>query len=124
MKNTTITTPGKTRTISKTDPLIDVICEHTGWNPDLLDDPAGVRQVREATADPAWCADSFNAGDRLREYLDLTEQETVTLDVDSILNTPINERYAHESHYHGLEYVEPHRSTTSPLRTRLVPAQQ
>lgn len=39
MKNTTITTPGKTRTISQMDPLIDVICEHTGWNPDLLDDP-------------------------------------------------------------------------------------
>ena len=59
---------------------------------------------------PAKCLyTTKDAGDRLREYLDLTERENVTLDVDRILNTPINERYAHESHYHGLEYMEPHR---------------
>lgn len=108
MRNTVIVTPGRTRIIDRLDPLLDVICEHTGWNPVLLHDPDGTRRTHELTNDPAWCADSFNAGDWLREYLDLTGRETVTLDVDRILETPIIERYAHESHYHGPEYVGPH----------------
>ena len=70
MKNTVIVTPGRTRAISRLDPLVDVICEHAGWDPNLLNDPAGIRRIQELTNDPAWCADSLNAGDRLREYLD------------------------------------------------------
>lgn len=84
MRSTVIVTPGRTRAISRLDPLIDVVCEHAGWNPGLLDDPNGVRRIQELTDDPAWCADSFNAGDWLREYLDRTDRETVTLDVDRI----------------------------------------
>lgn len=108
MKNTVIVTPGRTRAISRLDPLIDVICEHAGWDPSLLNDPAGIRRTHELTDDPAWCADSFNAGDWLREYLDRTDRETVTLDVDRILETPVIGRYACQSHYHGPEYVAAH----------------
>jgi len=96
MRNTVITTPGRTRAISRLDPLVDVICEHAGWDPDLLNDPA-------------WCADSLNAGDRLREYLARTDRETVVLDVDGILATPVRDEYACQSHYHGPEYVAAHR---------------
>ena len=74
MRNTVITTPGRTRAISRLDPLVDVICEHAGWDPDLLNDPAGIRRIQELTNDPAWCADSLNAGDRLREYLARTHR--------------------------------------------------
>lgn len=70
MRNTVIVTPGRTRIIDRLDPLLDVICEHTGWNPGLLQDPSGVQHVYEMTNNPTWVADSFNAGDRLREYLD------------------------------------------------------
>lgn len=108
MRSTVIVTPGRTRAISRLDPLIDVVCEHAGWNPGLLDDPNGVRRIQELTGDPAWCADSFNAGDWLREYLARTDWETVTLDVDRILETPVTERYACRSHYHGPEYVKAH----------------
>lgn len=33
MKDTVIVTPGRTRAISRLDPLVDVICEHAGWDP-------------------------------------------------------------------------------------------
>lgn len=72
------------------------------------DDPAGIRRTHELTDDPAWCADSFNAGDWLREYLDRTDRGTVTLDVDRILETPVIGRYACQSHCHGPEYVATH----------------
>ncbi len=109
MRNTVITTPGRTRIIGRFDPLVDVICEHAGWDPDLLNDPAGIRRIQELTNDPAWCADSLNAGDRLREYLARTDRETVVLDVDGILATPVRDEYACQSHYHGPEYVAAHR---------------
>ena len=109
MRNTVITPPGRTRIIGRSDPLTDVICEHEGWNPSLLHDPDGTRLIQELTADPAWCADSLNAGDRLREYLARTNRETVVLDVDGILATPVRDEYACQSHYHGPEYVAAHR---------------
>lgn len=107
-KNTYITTPGHTSVINRLDPIVDELCEHTGFSRQELPDAQARREADKFLDDPAWSADSFNAGDWFREYLMYTKDEEVVLDIDKIMSTPVRYPYSERSHYHTFDYVPAH----------------
>lgn len=109
-KTTYITncTPADVRITKKDRAILDELCERTGFPWDELPDAVAVRETNEITSDPAWGADSFNAGDWLGEYLELTSDEVLVLDIDAIMATPVRREYMEREHLHGMEVVPGH----------------
>lgn len=109
-RDTIITSPGRTVCIRRIeDPRLDELCERTGCPPlTQLPDAHAVRRVELAQEDPAWRASSLNAGDWMREYLEHTGADELTLDVGATMATPVREEYATHGHCHCLDYVPAH----------------
>ncbi|MBT1164657.1 hypothetical protein [Bifidobacterium felsineum] len=109
MRGSYITSPGGAYVITGSGTDIDLLAEHEGLDYDALPDRIAAEKVdRLWRDDPSVSADSFNAGDWLKDYLYYTREKVTVLDVESILATPIRYEYRTYWHQHGIETVPPH----------------